>query len=204
MSDQQLQRQILDYWFGHVEESIAPTPERARLWFAEDPEMDRELAGRFRPVLQKAMVGELDHWLVDARGQLALIIVLDQFSRHVYRDTANAYAQDAKALMIAMQGAQREVEHHLSLIERVFYYFPLLHAEDRFVQQQSIQAYTLLEQYALEETKVIYQSFLQFAYYHHDVIQRFGRFPLRNAVLGRVSTEDEQAYINKHVAKTQN
>jgi uncharacterized protein (DUF924 family) len=197
MNDSALQKDILDFWFGHVEKTIAPSPHRARIWFAEDPLIDQEIKTRFGPVVEQACNNKLDHWLDDPRGQLALILVLDQFSRHVYRDTPQAYMQDAKALMICMQGAKAETEHALSLIERAFYYFPLLHAEDTYIQEQGVHAYYLLSQYALEETQPIYDSFLQFAHFHQEVIERFGRFPLRNGIMNRASTVDEQAFLQE-------
>jgi uncharacterized protein (DUF924 family) len=188
---------ILDFWFGHVEETISPSPRRARFWFAEDPLADEQVKAQFGVDLERAMAGEYDHWKETARGQLGLIILLDQFTRHVYRDTPKAFSMDAKALSICLNGARAEQEHVLSLIERVFYYYPLLHAESLFVQEQAVRAYFLLSQYALEETQVIYDSFLKFAEYHYDIIKRFGRFPQRNAVLARESTSEEVEFLTE-------
>ncbi len=195
MQHQQRLNAILEFWFGHVEETIAPSPHRARIWFADDPLIDEEMRERFTDDLEKACRGEYDSWKESARGQLGLILLLDQFTRHIYRDTPEAYKQDAKALTLCLNGAQDEQEHALSLIERVFYYFPLLHSEDIYMQEQSINAYYLLSQYALEETRAIYESFLKFADYHHDIIKRFGRFPRRNEILQRDSTPEELGFI---------
>ena len=123
--------------------------------------------------------------------------MFDQFSRHVYRDTPLAFAQDDRALAICTKGIQQDAEHSLSLIERVFYYFPLLHSEQINYQEQAIKAYQMLAEMAFSETKVIYDSFVKFANHHHAIIQRFGRFPQRNAILGRVSTEKELAYLRE-------
>lgn len=186
---------ILNFWFGHVEETLVPSEDRSRIWFGEDNEVDEEIRTQFSDDLSRARDGEYAAWKQNARSQLALIILLDQFSRHIYRHQAAAYSQDPAALVICLKGAQAEEEHVLSLIERVFYYYPLLHAEDLYIQEQALNAYGLLAQYALEETQAIYDSFLKFAQYHHDIISRFGRFPLRNEALGRESTQSELAFL---------
>ncbi|MDF1759147.1 MAG: DUF924 domain-containing protein [Coxiellaceae bacterium] len=195
MEHQDRLTEILDFWFGHVEETIAPSPRRARIWFAEDPTIDEEMRERFTDDLHHACKGKYNSWMQTARGQLGLILLLDQFTRHIYRDTPDAYGQDEKALAICLDGAQNEEEHTLSLIERVFYYFPLLHSEDIYMQEQSVNAYYLLSQYALEETQSIYDSFLKFANYHYDIIKRFGRFPRRNEILQRESNENEREFL---------
>lgn len=202
MQHQQRLNAILDFWFGHVEETIAPTPKRARIWFAEDPTIDDDMREHFTEDLERGCRGDYDSWKETARGQLGLILLLDQFTRHIYRDTVDAYKQDGRALALCLKGAHAEQEHTLSLIERVFYYFPLLHSEDIYMQEQSVNAYYLLSQYALEETQSIYQSFLKFAHYHHDIIKRFGRFPRRNEILQRQSTKEEGEFLaeaNQHL-----
>jgi uncharacterized protein (DUF924 family) len=189
--------EINKFWFGRVEETIIPSEHRARIWFGEDQETDVEIKNLFSKDLDLAIKGEYDNWQENPRGQLALILLLDQFSRHIYRDTPQAFAQDAKALTICMQGVSIETDHALSLIERVFYYFPLLHSENIHHQEQSIHAYQVLAELAFSETRVIYDSFLRFANHHYGVIQRFGRFPQRNRVLKRESTAEETIYLRE-------
>lgn len=188
---------ILKFWFGRVEDTIVPTEHRARIWFGEDPTVDEEIRDLFSHDLEKAMTGEYDGWQQNPRGQLALIIVYDQFSRHIHRNSPLAFSQDLKALDICTSGIQNESEHHLSLIERVFYYFPLLHSEEIVFQEQGIRAYQLLADLAFSETRVIYDSFVKFAHHHHSIIRRFGRFPQRNSVLGRESTSEELSYLKE-------
>jgi len=190
-------KEILDFWFGHVEETIVPSENRARIWFGESSEIDAEIKERFSDVLEAAIHGECKNWEKNARGRLALMILLDQFSRHIYRNTAQAYQQDEKALEVCMDGIRNETDHELSLIERVFFYFPLLHAEHLAYQEHSIQAYQTLSELAFAETRVIYDSFLKFANHHYALIQRFGRFPQRNKVLGRESTPEELSYLKE-------
>ena len=147
--------------------------------------------------MAKAIAGDYNSWLDQPHGRLALIILLDQFSRHINVNQPSAYAQDPQVLSICLAGIEQGADHRLSLIERVFYYFPLLHAEDLHHQEQSIILYQNLAALALPETQTIYESFLRFAAHHHDVIERFGRFPQRNKALGRTNTEAESNYLNE-------
>lgn len=189
--------EINKFWFGRVEQTIIPSEHRARIWFGDDLETDDEIKTLFSDDLQKTIKGEYDIWSETPRGQLALILLLDQFSRHVYRDTAEAFAQDDKALRICLTGMSEQSDHALSLIERVFYYFPLLHSEKIAHQDQAVQAYQILDELALAETRIIYDSFLKFAHHHYGIIQRFHRFPQRNHILGRQSTEEELIYLKE-------
>lgn len=189
--------EINKFWLGRVEQTIIPSEHRARVWFGEDEETDAEIKQQFSGDLEKAIGKEYDFWQETARGQLALILLLDQFSRHIYRNTPQAFAQDPNALTICLQGVSVEADHSLSLIERVFYYFPLLHSEDLHHQEQSVRSYQILAELAFSETRVIYESFLRFANHHYTVIQRFGRFPQRNRVLKRESTPEEIVYLRE-------
>lgn len=189
--------EILKFWFGRVEETIVPTENRARIWFGEDPETDMEIRMRFDDYLEEGIRGNFFEWEEHARGQLALIILFDQFSRHIHRNDPRSYAQDSRALNICLRGISKEDEHALSLIERVFYYFPLLHSEQLGYQEQSMRAYQMLSQLAFVETRVIYDSFLKFANHHYTLIRRFGRFPQRNELLGRISTPEELAFLRE-------
>ena len=188
---------VLQFWFGRVEETVVPSENRARIWFGEESDVDQEIKNEFSSTLTAFLNGECQDWLSSGRGQLAAIILLDQFSRHIYRDTHKAYSQDELALEICLQGIEVEAEHDLSLIERVFYYFPLLHAEDVGYQEFSVQNYQMLSELAFSETRVIFDSFLKFAKHHYAVIQNFGRFPQRNSFLLRESTPSEISYLSE-------
>lgn len=189
--------EINRFWLGRVEETIIPSEHRARIWFGEDKETDAEIKNLFSKDLQSAIDNEYDYWMETPRGQLSLILLLDQFSRHVFRDTPKAFAQDKKALQVCVQGMSVEADHSLSLIERVFYYFPLLHSENVQLQEQAVLSYQILAELAFSETRVIYESFLRFANHHYSIIQRFGRFPQRNRVLNRQSTDEELIYLRE-------
>ena len=188
---------ILKFWFGRVEETVVPSENRAKIWFGDSEEVDVHIHQVFSNDLQLGSLGEYDVWSESPRGQLALIILLDQYSRHIFRAHPDAYAQDKKALSICLQGIKDESDHALSLIERVFFYFPLLHSEELGYQEQSIRAYHNLSDLAFTETRVIYDSFLKFANHHYTIIKSFGRFPQRNKILGRLSTPEEIAYLKE-------
>ena len=189
--------EILNYWFGRVEQTLVPSEHRARVWFGEDKKIDAEIKARFEMVLDDAKAGRLMDWEKSPRGQLALIIVLDQFSRHIYRNEPKAFEQDERALAICLKGLREGSDHSLSLIERVFYYFPLLHAEKLGYQEQSVRSYGTLMDLAFSETRVIFDSFYKFANHHYSLIKRFGRFPQRNGPLKRESTTPEVEYLKE-------
>lgn len=189
--------EVLKFWFGRVEETIVPTEHRARIWFAEDDVTDQEIKSQFSDLLESVSAGNLASWEETPRGQLASIIVLDQFSRHIYRGTEKAFAQDPHALSICLKGMKIEADHSLSLIERVFYYFPLLHSEKLSDQERSVRAYRTLVDLAFSETRVIFDSFLKFANHHYTIIQRFGRFPQRNKSLNRESSKSEITFLKE-------
>jgi uncharacterized protein (DUF924 family) len=187
---------ILHFWFGRVEETIIPSEHRAKIWFGEDMDTDTRIRDEFLIDLESAIDGRYQDWESTPRGQLALIILLDQFSRHIFRNNSQSYTQDETAVRICLNGIERGFDHQLSLIERVFFYFPLLHSEDRLLQERSVKSYELLSKLAFAETKVIFESFVKFANHHFSVIDRFGRFPQRNKLLQRGITPNEQSYLN--------
>lgn len=186
---------ILRFWFGQVEKTIIPSENRSRLWFGDNNEADQAIRNDFSDTLEKAIRGDYAEWEASPRGQLALIIVLDQFSRRIYRDTPKAYHQDDYALKICRQGIAQQTDHSLSLIERVFYFFPLIHSEYIANQEQALGCYRGLIELALPETEIIYDSFFKFANHHYTIVERFDRFPQRNSVLKRVSTKEEIQYL---------
>lgn len=188
---------ILKYWFGHVEESVFPSPNRTHIWFSNDSAIDEEIRSKFSYDLEKAVLGEYADWENDPRQCLALIILLDQFSRHIYRETPLAYAQDHRALDLCLRGIEKQYDHVISLIERAFFYFPLTHSENIEIQSTSIRAYKILLDLSFPEAKGVFESFLEYALKQFDTIKRFGRFPERNPILGRPSTEEEAKFLDK-------
>ncbi len=187
--------EILKFWFGKVEENVFPSPIRTHIWFGNDIEIDDEIRSKFSYDLEKAVLGDYSDWEDNSRTSLALIILFDQFSRHIYKDTPLAYAQDHRALDLCLKGIERKYDHVISLMERAFFYFPLMHSENVEIQATSIRAYKILLDLSFPEAKGIFESFLDYALRHFDVIKRFGRFPDRNKALGRSSTKEEISFL---------
>lgn len=189
--------EILEFWFGAQPQSEAPASYRMQLWFQGGAEVDQEIRQRFGADLERARQGELSDWAQTPRGRLALIVLLDQFSRNVYRGAVEAFASDALSLQLTLEGLDRGHDKALSCLEQLFFVLPLEHAEDLAMQDRMV-AY--LDSWAKEQPEALKgmtQSVRDFAQLHRQVIARFGRFPTRNAALGRSSTPDEEAHIRE-------
>ena len=184
-----MQQQILDFWFGASGE---PSHGESRdEWFRKDPAFDATIAARFREPMREALGGGLESWSSSPRGSLALVILLDQFTRNVYRDTPQAFSGDRRALAVARAAVDRGDDDMLIPVERWFLYMPFVHAEDEQAQKRSLELFTRLrDQTGLAEP-------LLWAEKHAAVIRRFGRYPHRNPILGRSSTPEEQAFLRE-------
>lgn len=169
---------ILRFWFEEIEKSR---------WFKKDAAFDKELEARYGALLASAKRDELDGWHETSRGSLALIVLLDQFSRNIFRDTADAFAADAKALRLTLDGIAKGFDKELTLEQRSFYYLPLRHAEDLAMQQLGLAKTRELNAAGYGSDK--------YALNHLEIIERFGRFPHRNRVLGRENTTEEALYL---------
>jgi uncharacterized protein (DUF924 family) len=188
-------RTVLDFWFGPPED---PAHRLARAqWFKKDDAFDADIRTRFGPLIEQALAGKLDAaWVshpVQPLPALALVIVLDQFTRNTFRGTARAFAGDARALQVAralvVSGADRE----LTGVQRQFCYLPFEHAEDRSHQRTAVQLFEQLERD--EPTLGGPTGLAHWARLHEDIVLKFGRFPHRNAALGRASTAQEAAFL---------
>lgn len=166
---------LLSFWF---------TENGPEQWFAGGAAFDAQCA-RFRPVWERAVRAELWSWRETLDGRLAEIILLDQFSRQLNRGSATAFAADTMAAALAQEVVAGGGDQTLSTDQRAFLYLPYEHAESRVLQEESVRLYTGLGD----------KGYLDYALAHHEVIARFGRFPMRNAALGRLSTPEEVAYI---------
>ena len=169
---------VLDFWFR----ALAPGQ-----WFRGGPELDDVIRTRFVATVEKAMQGALDDWATTPRGLLALIIVLDQFPRNIYRGKPEAFAGAAKAEALSQRAIAEGWDKLLNLSERQFLYMPLMHAEEEKLQALSLEKFAALK----KEVDGIFQ----FAQDHADIVKQFGRFPGRNQALGRESTPDEEALL---------
>lgn len=186
---------ILAFWFREAELSAPQVDRRMDTWFGEDAVLDHEIADRFTKDIEAASAGQLEHWADEPRGRLALILLLDQFRRNIYRGTADAYALDRKALKLCVEGAMARKDDGLSPIEKVFFFMPLQHSESPKVQAKSVELFSRLAQAVTPTYRETFQTIAHFAELHADIIDAFGRFPHRNAVLGRENTEEEAEYL---------
>lgn len=187
--------ELLDFWFGNLGSADLPTSDRTTLWFGENEVVRQRLVESFSKEYQAASTGTLSKWGETPRGRLALIILLDQFPRYIHRRSSQAFAYDETAQRLCAEGLMEKMDQSLTLIERVFFYMPLVHSENNDKQEQSIRLYQDLVSLSMSETTQIYQLFLAYAYAHFRVIKEFGRFPQRNKVLGRKSTDAELAFL---------
>jgi uncharacterized protein (DUF924 family) len=186
---------ILKFWFREEALSAPQIDQRMDVWFGEDPAFDREIEKRFADDIELASAGRLGHWAAEPRGRLALILVLDQFRRNVYRGTAQAFAKDGAALRLCLEGAMGGHDEGLSAIERVFFYMPLQHAESRKIQAKAVDLYGKLADAVSPTYRETFSTIAQFAELHRDIIEQFGRFPHRNRVLGRENTAEEEEFL---------
>jgi len=169
---------ILDFWFEEL------TPKQ---WYAVDHELDGEMNERFSALLARAEKSELEFWRTTAEGRLAEVILLDQFSRNIYRGTAKAFSNDVVALVLAQEAVRHRFDEQLDVAQRAFLYMPYMHSESPEIHQKAVQ---LFKQPGLEHN-------LEFEFKHKVIIDRFGRYPHRNEMLGRVSTSEESEFLKE-------
>jgi uncharacterized protein (DUF924 family) len=189
---------ILRFWFGDLPAHDAPPPsDKVEAWFKSDPAFDERIRSEFEPDVQRALGGELDDWAATPRGTLALVILLDQFTRNIYRRTPKAHKGDRRALEIARAAMAAGQDEPLHPAERAFLYMPLMHAEDPDVQERSVEVFRALEAVAPEPLRPLCANFHHHAKLHRDEVARFGRFPARNTYLDRTTTPDELAFLKR-------
>jgi len=181
---------VLDFWFGAPGSSAFGTARKA--WFSKDAAFDAAIRERFGALVERALGGELAAWSDDPRSALARILLLDQFTRNAFRGTAQSFAGDASALLAARRMVRSRQDEALPPFMRAFAYLPFEHAEDPAMQDEAIRLFSRLVNDAPEHADM-----LDYAHRHRQVIERFGRFPHRNQILGRPSTAEEIAFIEQ-------
>ena len=181
--------EVLGFWFGGAEADV-DLPRRA--WFDKNANFDAQILKRFGPLIERGLRGELASWGADPQTALAEVIVLDQFTRNAFRDTPRAFAGDARALAAASAIVGARHDERLSAQRRAFVYLPFEHAESLLMQDEAVRLFTRLVAMAPQM-----QSGLDHALRHREVIARFGRFPHRNAALGRQSTAAERQFLTQ-------
>lgn len=180
-------REVLEFWFGAVDGNAT-----REAWFRKDPAFDATIATRFAAVIEQALAGGLLDWAGTAAGELARIVVLDQFTRNSFRDTPRAFAGDALALEAAQRMVAAGRDRALTPVQRSFVYLPFEHAESLAMQDEAIRLFAELGREHADQA-----SLLEWAEKHRAVVRRFGRFPHRNAILGRPSTAEEEAFLRE-------
>ncbi|MGE0115194.1 MAG: DUF924 family protein [Steroidobacteraceae bacterium] len=188
---------ILDFWFGDDANDAVVAQKQAALWWSKNEAADAEIKQRFETTVQAAAMGSLTVWSETPLGRLVLILLTDQVPRNIYRDTPRAFAFDALARNWCKAGLEQRLDLQLRPIQRVFYYLPLEHSESRDDQQRSVQLYRELASAVSPEMKSVFDGYLDFARRHQAIIERFGRFPHRNQMLQRVSTEEELEFLQQ-------
>jgi uncharacterized protein (DUF924 family) len=186
---------VLGFWIEPKPTTEEEVAERGKLWFGGGPDFDAQIRERFGEMLGRAERGELDGWAAEPRGRLALIILLDQFSRNVHRGKSDAFAHDEKALELARTAFDSGMYDGADAIERLFALLPFSHAEDLDAQKRAVQLSIQSFRAAPPFLRKFLVSSTDFARKHLAVIARFGRFPHRNPTLGRASTAEELEYL---------
>ncbi len=189
--------ELLEFWFGDKKDDEEAGEGQSALWWGQSAETDDLLSGRFGRAASAAAAGTLDHWTGSPRGRLALILLLDQLPRVIHRGTLGAFALDEKARSVAAQGLSSGADRLLRPIERVFFYLPFEHSEDRDDQQRSVDLYRSMAAEVPDAWKKPFGFYLDFALRHQEIVDRFGRFPHRNAILGRESTPEEVEFLKE-------
>ena len=190
-------REVLTFWFGTQSDDADAMAEKSAIWFRGGAELDATIRTRFADLRKAAIDGRLNGWLQTPHGRLALVILVDQFSRNLFRDDARAFAHDALARTWCEDGLRRGVDRVLRPVERVFFYLPLEHSESLRDQRKSVALFTALRDEVRPDLRAAFAQFLDYAERHRDVVARFGRFPHRNAALARATSEQERLFLEQ-------
>ena len=189
--------ELLNWWFGKGATVSEIADEKHGLWFGYKSEQDAEARVRFGELVDEALTGGLSDWVESPHGWLALVLLLDQLPRMIYRGTPQAFAGDERALQLVREGMAHGGDVLLAPIQRVFIYLVLEHAENLGIQDLAVVQFETLHAIAEPQEQKRFADFLDFAERHRQVIARFGRFPHRNEVLGRKSSEAERAFLTE-------
>lgn len=189
---------ILDFWFGDsVDNDAAIANRQSSLWWDKSPATDEAIRKRFEAQVQAAADGLLDAWKDSPEGWLALILLTDQFPRNIHRGTPESFGFDPVARTLCLDGIEAGVDQRLRPIQRVFFYLPLEHSESMPDQQLCVDLMRSLARSVPEDQRPPFDHFVDFAVAHRRVIERFGRFPHRNEILGRDSTDEEVEFLKQ-------
>ena len=188
---------LLDWWFGSGETAAEVAELQNRLWFGKHAAQDEYAREQFSPLVRQALAGELEGWTETAEGWLALILLLDQLPRMIYRDSPFAYSGDARAQQLVARGLAAGWDQALAPLEQTFVFLVLEHTENLAAQDLAIECFSALLEQVGDEDRAYFDNALDYARRHQQVIARFGRFPHRNQALGRDSTAEEISYLKE-------
>lgn len=188
--------EVLGFWFGPALDDLESVTAASKRWYAADDDLDAEIRNRFGSVIDTAARGACADWEATPDGALALVVLLDQFPRNAYRATPAAFACDPLALAVAKCAVKRGFDRELPCAGRAFLYHPFEHSEDASDQERSVVLFATLAADAPPPWRAFAEAFVPYARSHREVVERFGRFPHRNAILGRASTPEERAYLD--------
>jgi uncharacterized protein (DUF924 family) len=186
---------VLSFWFGAPAKDASELHAKNRRWYGGGAELDAEIGARFQDAIDRALAEEVDLDTESAEQRLALIVVLDQFTRSVYRDTPNAYAGDGRARALALDTLDRGLDRTFTPEQRQFLLMPLLHAEDPRLQDRCYREMQRLVNEAPEHLRPVFEMSLEQSAKYRDIIARFGRFPHRNPILGRIASPAEDEFM---------
>lgn len=186
---------ILDFWFGEDQAAAWPEAAVTRRWFLSNAAQDADIAERFGERVEAALQQELVEWEREPQARLALILLLDQFTRNIFRGQARAFDGDHRAATLTLEGLSTGMDRRLSWAAQTFFLMPLMHAEDLELQNRGVAGFENLQERVPQALREAIAVNVRFAEEHRDLIARFGRFPHRNRALGRTSSAEEQEYL---------
>ena len=188
---------ILDFWFGELDEHGCASPNQRKLWWQKSDEFDRTIREQYLDDYEAIVDGQREAWRSTPRGALATIVVLDQFSRNMFRGTPRMYAADPLAREVCREGLDESFDEELAFDERVFFYMPLQHSESLDDHQQCRDVFTRLRDDAPDHLAADAENYLEYARQHRVIVERFGRYPHRNQLVGRASTPEEVEFLKE-------
>ena len=188
---------LLDWWFGSAETPDDIAADKGKLWFGKRDSQDLEAQTRFGDWVEQALAGGLTEWAQRPEGWLALVLLLDQLPRMIFRENPKSFAGDLRAQALVAQGIAADFDRQLQPIQRVFIYLVFEHCENLAVQNEAVSRFLDLTQQQPEAQRALFADNLDYAERHQKIIARFGRFPHRNKVLGRASTAEEIEFLSK-------
>jgi uncharacterized protein (DUF924 family) len=187
---------IIEFWFGRALDSVEAAVKQSKFWYRSNPRVDAEIREKFGLALEEVLTEKPEKLAASAQTALAAVVLLDQFSRNIFRGTSEAYKGDELALQIARLAVHSEVDQELPAIQQIFLYHPFHHSEKLEDQQSAVELMQGVENRATPEWREFIHGFVQFAKGHRDLVNQFGRFPHRNKILGRKNTAAEQRFLD--------